>query len=139
MHTTIATLQITADLDELIQVRQFVETTIVPYISDQQTLSDIVLAVDEAVTNIIRHGYQQKKPGSIEITIRCEQNQIEIKLSDWSPNFDPTQVTSPNPNTPLSRRKPGGMGVYMMRQLTDEMQYCQLPDGRNELTLIKQI
>ena len=139
MNTAVATLQITASLDMLGQVRQFVEATaVLPHLTNPQTISDLVLAVDEAVTNIIRHGYQQQ-PGIIEINIRCQQHQIEIKLYDWSPNFDPTQIISPNPATPLSQRKPGGMGVYMMRHLTDELQYQRLADGRNELTLIKQI
>ena len=135
---TIATLQITANLDELTKVRQFVEATAVTCITDQQPISDIVLAVDEAITNIIRHGYHEQ-PGTIEIKIHCLPNQIEVKLCDWSPNFDPTQVTPPDPDAPLSQRKPGGLGVHMMRHLTDVLQYRELPDGRNELTLIKQI
>lgn len=138
MDKTIATLHVPADLAELMQVRQFVEETAVAHISNQQTISDIVLAVDEAVTNIIRHGYQQQS-GTIEIIVHCHPHKIEIKLCDDSPQFDPTTVSSPNPATPLSHRKPGGMGVHMMRHLTDKIQYQQLPDGRNELTLIKNI
>ena len=138
MNESIATLQIQADLDELVQVRQFVEETAVIHINDLQIVSDLILAVDEAVTNIIRHGYQHQS-GNIAITINCQNGQFEIKLCDWSHNFDPTRVPSSNPNIPLSQRKPGGMGVHMMRHLTDELQYQQLPDGRNELKLIKQI
>ena len=137
MNPTIATLQIAANLNDLLQVRHFVEETAVTHIHNQQTISDIVLAIDEAVTNIIRHGYQHDS-GKIEISISYQETQIEIKIYDRSPNFDPTQVIPPDPNTPLSQRKPGGMGIPLIRHLTDELQYQKLPDGRNELTLIKQ-
>lgn len=138
MAMTIARLQIKADLAELVQVRQFVEETADTLINDPQIISDIVLAVDEAVTNIIRHGYQHQA-GNIEITISHHLNKLEIKLYDKAPTFDPTQIAPPNPNIPLSQRKPGGLGVHMMRQLTDDLRYEPLADGRNELTLVKQI
>ena len=136
MSTRRATLQIIANLTELLKVRQFVEETAVTCINNQQTISDIVLAIDEAVTNIIRHGYQRRS-GHIGISINCEQNKFAIKIYDNSPNFDPTQVIPPDPNIPLSQRKPGGMGIHMIRQLTDDWHYQKLADGRNELTLIK--
>jgi len=138
MAKTIARLQITAHLDELGQVRQFVEETAVSLTHDPQTISDIVLAVDEAVTNIIRHGYQHQA-GIIELAIRYQPNRLEIKLWDEAPAFDPTQMVPPNPDIPLSQRAPGGMGIHMIRQLTDDLQYHFLADGRNELTLVKQI
>ena len=102
-----ASLQITANLDELVQVRQFVEETAKSLINDPQAVSDIVLAVDEAVANIIRHGYQHQT-GTIEITIRYQANRLEIKLRDKAPAYDPTQTDPPNPNIPLSHRRPGG-------------------------------
>jgi serine/threonine-protein kinase RsbW len=138
MAKTIARLQITAHLDELLQVRQFVEETAVSFTNDPQVISDIVLAVDEAVTNIIRHGYQLQV-GTIEITISYQSNRLEIRLRDEAPAFDPTQMDPPDQNIPLSQRKPGGLGVFMMRQLTDDLQYQPLADGRNELLLVKQI
>jgi serine/threonine-protein kinase RsbW len=138
MATPIAKLQITAHLEELVQVRQFVEETAASFTKDPQIVSDIVLAVDEAVTNIIRHGYQQRA-GLIEITITYQSNLLEIRLLDEAPAFDPTQMAPPDPDIPLSQRKPGGLGVYMMRQLTDNLHYQPSADGRNELILVKQI
>ncbi len=138
MAKTIARLQITAHLEELVQVRQFVQEIAASLTRDQQTISDIVLAVDEAVTNIIRHGYQHQA-GTIELAIRSQSNRLEIKLWDEAPAFDPTQIAPPNPHIPLSQRAPGGLGIHMIRQLTDDLQYHCLADGRNELTLVKQI
>jgi len=138
MAKTTTRLQITAHLDELVQVRQFVEETAVSFTNDPQVISDIVLAVDEAVTNIIQHGYQLQA-GSIEISINYQSNRLEIRLRDNAPAFDPTQMAPPDPDIPLSQRRPGGLGVHMMRQLTDDLQYQPLADGRNELILIKQI
>jgi serine/threonine-protein kinase RsbW len=138
MATTIAQLQITAHLDELVQVRQFVQETAISLTNDSQAINDIVLAVDEAVTNVIRHGYQHQS-GIIEIAIHYQPGKLEIKLRDEAPAFDPTQIAPPNSDLPLSQRAPGGLGIHMMRQLTDDLHYQILADGRNELTLVKQI
>lgn len=136
-HVT-ATLQVTADLAALKEAREFIEQTAVACTSNPQTISDLILAVDEALTNIIQHGYQQK-PGKIDISLSCQPKELHITLTDSSTHFDPTQVAPPDLTAPLSQRKPGGMGIHIMRQLTDQLKYQAKAGGGNQLTLIKTI
>lgn len=99
---------------------------------EKQTVSEILLTVDEALTNIIRHAYAGKD-GKIVVTVKTDRDHIEIVLEDWGKKFDPTQVPSPE----LPRQKPGGLGVHFIRTIMDEMIYdSHFADG-NRLRLLK--
>lgn len=135
-----------ATLDDLSTIRQFVRETVASTssargVSLTHTSAEIepfVMAVNEALENIIRHGYQ-KKPGDITVGIMCSKDTIGVTLCDNSPGFDPTTVSSPDMTLPLEERPFGGMGVHMMREFCDEIRYQRNLRDENELTLIKQI
>ena len=133
-----ATLRITSEIDNLAKARRFVEETAASFTDDTEVIGDLVLAVDEALTNVIVHGYQDAA-GMIEIEVTQDQDALVIRLRDRAPGFDPTGVPTPDINAPLSRRIPGGLGVHMMRRLTDELHYQATPEGKNELTLVKRV
>ena len=83
-------------------------------------VDDLVQAVDEAATNIIRYGYRGKT-GTIELTAELVGDDIVLTLEDDAPAFDPTAVSSPDLSVPPQHRKPGGMGIHLMRLATDLM------------------
>ena len=60
-----------------------------------------------------------------------------MRLLDETPLFDPTAVPPPDINLPLEERPLGGLGVHMMRQLTDVLLYRVTEDGQNELIFVK--
>lgn len=134
----LATLRITSEIDNLAKARRFIEETAASFTDDAEVIGDLVLAVDEALTNVIVHGYQDAT-GMIEIEILQGQDVLVVRLRDRAPGFDPTGVPAPDINAPLSRRIPGGLGVFMMRRLTDELHYRATPEGKNELTLVKRV
>jgi serine/threonine-protein kinase RsbW len=103
---------------------------------DEDFLYELVLAVEEAVTNIILHGYEGKQ-GVITIMIQLNIGSVEIILQDDAPPFDPTGVPAPRLDLPLDERPLGGLGVYIMRKHSDVMTYQRTPAGLNELTLVK--
>ncbi len=130
-------LRISADLKNLSTIRKFVEEVVSDGQNDPDTIGDIILAVDEAVTNIILHGYQGK-PGSIDIQITKAEDKLTIGLRDQAPPFDPTAYDKkPDLALPLHERPLGGMGIYLIRRSMDEMTYRRMPQGGNELTLVK--
>lgn len=99
---------------------------------EKKTTEEILLTVDEALTNIIRHAYQGK-PGKMMVTVGTSDDKVEIVLEDWGKKFDPTQVPPPE----LPRQKPGGLGVHFIRTIMDQMIYDnQFAEG-NRLRLIK--
>ena len=99
---------------------------------EKKTTEEILLAVDEALTNIIRHAYQDGK-GKMAVSVTVADDRIEIVLEDWGKKFDPTQVPSPE----LPRNRPGGLGVHFIRTIMDQMVYEDPGSGGNRLRLIK--
>jgi serine/threonine-protein kinase RsbW len=132
------TLRIAARVEHLAEIRRFVERTAAALGAGQEAIDDLVLAVDEAATNIVVHGYQGQ-PGMIEVKVRREGEALLIHLRDGAPPFDPTQLPMPDVTLPLEMRPLGGLGIFLMRQSVDDMTYRVTPEEGNELTLIKYI
>jgi serine/threonine-protein kinase RsbW len=130
------TLCISADLQNLSAIRQFTEAAAVELQTPSLAIEDLILAIDEAVTNIILHAYQGE-PGFIEIEVHRDRDLLLVTLRDQAPPFDPTTVPRPDLSLPLDRRPFGGMGVHLMRESLDGILHRALPGGGNELTLIK--
>jgi anti-sigma regulatory factor (Ser/Thr protein kinase) len=99
---------------------------------EKKPAEEILLAVDEALTNVIRHAYQGK-PGKITVFVITTDNKVEIVLEDRGQKFDPTQVPPPE----LPRHKPGGLGVHFIRTIMDEMIYDDYDSAANRLRLIR--
>jgi len=133
-----ASLRISADLGNLEAVRRFIRETAPGLQQDQDALEAAIRAVDEAVTNIIVHGYHGQ-PGSIVIELEQAESFLLIRLLDQAAPFDPTAVPPPDVTSPLEQRPPGGLGIHLIRQMVDELIYCPGPDGGNELRLVKRI
>lgn len=131
-------LTVAADLDNLGKVRDFIEQVGTEVGLQSDPIGNLLLAVDEAVTNIIFHGYKSN-PG--EIGLECEQSdgKFIVRLRDSAPVYNPIGALAPDLSTsPLERSAAGGFGIVLIKSLVDEVQYQTMPDGRNELTLIYQ-
>ena len=127
--------RIAAELKNLSAMRRFVEDNARALGAGKECIADLIQAVDEAATNVIMYGYKYG-PGPIELEIAREGEQLLIMLRDEAPHFDPTTVPPPDLSTPLQERRLGGLGVYLMRTLTDSLSYRALPRG-NELLMAK--
>jgi phosphoserine phosphatase RsbU/P len=101
-----------------------------------EEIEEMMLAADEAATNIILHGYRQPE-GEIEIDVEAEAGALRVRFRDHAPPFDPTRVPPRDVDRALAQGQPGGMGIDLIRRVTDEMTYRQTPQGENELTLVR--
>lgn len=97
----------------------------------------VQLAVDEASTNIIEHGYGQECPSRIDITCEKFEDGIKVVIYDDAEPFDPTTIPEPAINVSLDEVKPRGLGIYLMRKMMDEVSYVADPNMGNTLTMIK--
>ena len=102
----------------------------------EETSQNLQLAVDEACINIIDHGYQGRSPGTIELTIQVGDQQVVIEVVDFGRKFDPTTLPTPDISSSLEERPVGGLGVYLMMRLMDEVHYSSDPEQGNCLQLI---
>jgi len=97
------------------------------------------LAVVEACTNIIEHGYGGEGIGDIVITYQSDEDGISITIQDWGANFEPDKIPEPNYDVPLEKLQYRGAGLYLMRKLMDEVDYQFSDSEGNTLTLVKRI
>ena len=134
------TLHIDADADRLADVRAFVRETVAGAGGSKRAAEDLVQAVDEATCNVIRHGYRGG-PGEIDIEAVVRGRDLEIRILDRAPVFDPTTVPPFDPSVPPTPRAPGtmGVGLHLARTMTDAVRHHVRPDGGNELTLVRSI
>ena len=131
-------LRLTVELKDLAQIRRFVQESAEAFGVAARDVPNVLLAVDEAVTNVILHGYAGHG-GPIEIVVSRLPGALVIRLHDEARPFDPTGVPAPDLTIPLVERAPGGLGIHLIRQIMDELSYRRRPGGGNELTMIKQI
>lgn len=129
-------LRLVGGVEQLPALRAFVRDAAVAFGARAATTEDLVQAVDEAACNIVLHGYPNHE-GEIEATAGLLDGQIEIRLLDRGPEFDPTSVPVPDVSVPPLARRPGGMGVHLMRLGTDAVHHRRRPGGGNELTLLR--
>jgi serine/threonine-protein kinase RsbW len=129
-------VEIPADLAELAAVRAAVRDVARASDAPVTCMDDLVQAVDEAVTNVIVHGYRGE-PGTIDLTAELIDDDIVITIEDRAPTFDPTTVPSPDLTVPPQHRRPGGMGVHLMRLAVDSIQHRPRPGGGNILILTR--
>lgn len=126
----------TATVRDLNDIREFLESAVLTLGGDSDAAGDLVLAVNEAVTNTLLHGYNEN-PGVVVVSVEADDGDLLVRLIDDAPHFDPTAVPPPDINLPLEDRPLGGLGVHMMRQLTDELTYSVTTEGKNELLFVK--
>ncbi len=97
----------------------------------------VQLAVDEASTNIIEHGYGQECPSRIDITCENLDDGLKVVIYDDAAPFNPESVPDPEINVSLEEIKPRGLGMFLMRKMMDEVQYEASSEKGNTLTMIK--
>lgn len=102
----------------------------------EEILYEIQLAVDEACTNIITHGYANMDPGSIILDLEIDPDKLTVSLTDFGHSFEPGAAPVPDVDAPIEEREMGGFGLFFIQQSVDRMDYRVTEDG-NTMTLIK--
>ena len=129
-------LSIKASLDNLLKVRQYINQMGERLGVNEGALADLCLAVDEAVTNVIIHGYDDID-GLVELHMERDGDAVVIRIRDRAKTFDPSHVNAPQLDTALKDRPFGGMGIFLIKKMTDEAVFLPLPGGGNEIRLVK--
>jgi anti-sigma regulatory factor (Ser/Thr protein kinase) len=90
---------------------------------------------DELVTNVIRHGFRDDRPHTIDVSVAVRADGLTLRVSDDGIPFDPFERPAPLLNRPIEARPAGGMGIPLVRQLAAECRYARV-DGRNQVTVV---
>jgi anti-sigma regulatory factor (Ser/Thr protein kinase) len=105
---------------------------------DKEIILKVQTAVDEACTNIIQHAYSGKG-GIIAISCALQDNDFVITIRDRGRPFDPGSVPPPDLEADWDQRRVGGLGIYLMRKLMDEVSYDFDAEKGNKLTMRKRL
>ncbi len=130
-------LKVPAHIDYLGELRDFVVRVGRKYGVSEKIINSFKLAIDEAGTNIIRHAYRDHdEPGFILLRVIVRKASITVSLIDQGKYFDPRTVGSPDLKRYVDIGKKGGLGIFIIRKLMDEIDYRRTEEG-NELRLTK--
>jgi len=96
------------------------------------------LAIEEIATNIIKYGYDSGSYGVIQLGCSCTDGVLRVAIRDQGRPFDPHEVPAPDLCESLEQRVVGGLGVFLVRELADDLSYSHdTGSGWNELVIIK--
>lgn len=133
------TLIVPARFDQLDTLRRFAVQAAADAGLEEPALSAVEMAVDEACSNIIEHAYEGIRDGQIECTCGSNQEAFIVILRDRGRSFDILKVPPPDLTSDLEERHVGGLGIFLMRRLMDEVRYEHLGEAGNVLTLVKRL
>jgi len=129
-------LSVPGRYDRLEQISNFIEQAGREADLDEDSICRCQLAVDEACTNIIEHGYQGEDRGNIQIACQPSSGELTIIIRDQARPFDPHLVPQPKLNASVDEMQIGGLGIYFMRQVMDAVEFSY-ESGSNQLVLVK--
>jgi anti-sigma regulatory factor (Ser/Thr protein kinase) len=130
-------LKIDAKLENLSAIADFILRSM-KQLGIDTAISEIQTAVDEACTNVIKHAYAEKD-GTIDITCEVQDNNFVVTIRDKGKPFDPYSVPLPDLETDVDERRIGGLGIYLMRTLMDDVSYSFDAAEGNTLVMKKML
>jgi anti-sigma regulatory factor (Ser/Thr protein kinase) len=128
-------LTIAARIDNLSAVLSFVSLNIAD--TDQKIQKHIEMAVEEVFVNISSYAYHPET-GPVSVKVTVENDLVHIEFSDGGIPYNPLQNEEPDISLPIEKRKAGGLGIFIVRQLMDNVTYSRRGD-KNILTISKEV
>jgi len=122
-------------LAELPRIVEFVEDACEQAAIDPSARFDLQLSVEEACTNVIEHAYNGRG-GELTVCFEVCGPDVQITVTDQGQPFSPAEVAMPDLSLPLEERPIGGLGIFLMQQLMDEVEFAFSAEG-NRLRMVK--
>lgn len=133
---TLLHMRVPALAGKLKDIRDAVRTAVLGCGCSDAVAADIVIAVDEACQNIVRHAYADEPGGEFIVEVRRDGGCVVVLLRDFAAVVDPDTIQPRR----LDDLRPGGLGTHFMREIMDDVAYQETPGTRgNLLRMVKQI
>jgi anti-sigma regulatory factor (Ser/Thr protein kinase) len=123
-------------LDELAQVTARVDDLAARRNLPRDAAADVNLALDEVLTNVLNHAYDDAGAHEIRIVLAVYPSALQVVVEDDGRPFDPLTIAPPDRAAPLAERKLGGLGIHFVRNLMSELTYRRVGE-RNRLVLTR--
>ncbi len=114
-------IQVPSLAENIRMIESFIDNAKEKYNLDEDIYGNIMIAVTEAVNNAIKHGNSGDKSKNVLLSLFLEENVIKFQIKDEGTGFDYENL--PDPTTPENLEKPGGRGIFLMKNLADEVQF----------------
>ena len=103
-----------------------------------RVLHDVQLALEEHLTNILVHGYDDEGEHSIRVHVQLSATDLRVEVADDGHPFNPLEHPAPDLTKPIAERPVGGLGIHMMQKSLNGTTYRRA-DGKNILVMMKLI
>jgi anti-sigma regulatory factor (Ser/Thr protein kinase) len=128
-----------AEFESLSDLRDFIKAACAEHAHiDEQTCYDMQLAVDEACTNIITHGYAGMNPGTMILAMEIYDEQVRLTITDFGHPFEPCEPPAPDLQAVMDGQEESGFGLFFIYQTMDDIQY-QTSEAGNQLVFTKML
>ena len=107
-------------------IESFIDNAREKFNLNDDIYGNIMISITESVNNAIIHGNSSNKSKNVKITLILDEGMIKFKIEDEGEGFDFSSL--PDPTAPENLEKPGGRGIFLMKNLADEVAF--LNDGR---------
>ena len=130
-------IKLEANLDKVELAREFVADIARQVPMNGQQIYDLELVVTEALTNVIEHAYEGREDCQMEVSVGYEEDQFTIVISHDGADFDPSTQADPVMKEYLAQRRVGGLGLFLMKKLMDQVEYTTDDKGKRVIRLVK--
>jgi anti-sigma regulatory factor (Ser/Thr protein kinase) len=130
-------LSLRSTFEEAVRGYQAVEAFLSWRGTPPDAAGDVALAVEEVLTNVVRHGYKNSE-GPIEVVARANGLEVTVEVRDRGVPFDPRSAPPPHLEVPLDERPTGDLGILLVRSAIDRIDY-QREAGENVLVLVRDL
>ncbi|NLG50185.1 MAG: ATP-binding protein [Chloroflexi bacterium] len=129
---------VTSRLSNLSEIAEFVSDRAALTGLDERQVFEVQMATDEACTNSMEHAYEGREDGEVRVCCYLEGDCFVVRITDFGRPFDPDSVPKPDLQSPLEERQIGGLGIFLMRELMDSVEFHSDPIAGNQVIMRKQ-
>lgn len=130
-------LKIPSVTENLFLIREFIIKIASKAGFDSEIQEQIALAVDEACTNVIKHAHNFDAKRAIDINVVLDSQKMTISIVDKGKGFDVNKLQTPDLEKFAKESRHGGLGIYLMKTLMDDVQYIFNPGIKNQVQMTK--
>lgn len=127
------------DIQQIPQLAEFVEAVAELAHLDVGLTMSLNLALEEAVSNVIMYAYPKGSDGLVDVEAIVRKDSLEFIISDTGAAFDPTAAPEADITLDVEDRPIGGLGIFLVRNIMDEVKYTRSDDGKNILSMTKKL
>jgi serine/threonine-protein kinase RsbW len=116
-------IQIPSLIENIRMIESFIDNAKERFHLDEDLYGNIMIAVTEAVNNAIKHGNANNSSKNVFLSLTLHDNLLKFVIKDEGNGFN--QHDLPDPTSPENLEKPGGRGIFLMKHLSDEVEFTE--------------